>query len=335
MTVPSNASDGPTIRDIAREAGVSTATVSRALKNQPGLSETTRTRLVELARQMGYDVNKLHPIKARRIGLFLHVQHFGVLPNPFYFPVIHGAEQACSAAGMALSYSSVSGAETVEELVKLHEVDGLLCAGHMDQATLHAFGRTGKPVVLLDHQHPAFPSVNNDNFQGAYQITRHLMQMGRGRVAYLGGPRHHSVIQRQHGYLQALMDGGVGVDVDLIVQRSFSNGLPEVQGLLQGLLRLPEPPDAIFTHNDEAALLLLEACKRLGIRVPEDLLVAGFDDLALAAHSVPSLTSVHVDKELLGKEGVRLLLNPRWQDEQVVLPVHLVVRQSSTPAQPD
>lgn len=323
----------PTVRDIALEAGVSTGTVSRALKGQPGLSEETRQQVLGVATSLGYDLGKLRPVKARRIGFLLHESHSGLTDNPFYFPVLHGVEVACRNSGIAFTYSSVGHGHNIQELVRLLEADGLICAGYWDASMLAEIVQAGRPVVLVDHSAAGLPSINTDNVSGAYQATQHLIATGRQRIAMMTGPQeHYSIQQRAQGYTQALLDAGRRPDPALIIRRTLDTDEAYLEASMK-VLNLPDRPDAVFAYNDRTALSLLQAAASAGVRVPEDLAVVGFDDITAASYSQPGLTTVSVDKERLGREGVRLLLHPRPQGSaQVMVPVRLVIRDSSRSA---
>ncbi|GGJ59112.1 LacI family DNA-binding transcriptional regulator [Deinococcus roseus] len=319
----------PTIRDVARQAGVSIATVSRALKNQPGLTEETRQQVLEAASALGYDLTKLRPIKARRIGFFMQRQSYSLSSNPFYFPVLHGVEDACRREGVALSYCAVSMEDNIAEIIRIQEVDALVCAGHFDPEMLAAFKRSGKPVILVDNHQPGYLTVNSDNLTGAYQATQHLIAMGRQRIGFISGPSHFSIHQRQQGYLQALSDAGRDADPTLMVQRYPIDEQAGAYPAMQQLLALKEPPDAVFAYNDESAIVAIQACLDAGLSVPEDIAIVGYDDIPNAAHGNPTLTTVHVDKEVLGREAVKLILHPKRRDDQVLVPVRLIIRQST------
>lgn len=319
----------PTIRDVAKQAGVSIATVSRALKNQPGLTEDTRRQVLEAAAVLGYDLTKLRPVKARRIGFFIGRANHALTSNPFYFPVLHGVEDACRKEGVALSYCQVAPEDNLPEVIRIQEVDALICAGHFDAEMLSAFKRSGKPVILVDNHQPGYLSVNTDNLTGAYQATQHLIAMGRKRIAFISGPGHFSIHQRQQGYLQALQDAGREVDPALMVQRYPIDEQAGAYPAMQQLLALKEPPDAVFAYNDETAIVAIQACVDAGLQVPDDIAIVGYDDIPNAAHGNPTLTTVHVDKEVLGREAVKLILHPKRKDDQVLVPVRLIIRQST------
>lgn len=163
-----------TIRDIARATGYSIGTVSRALKNQDGLTDRTRERICAVAREMGYDFAKLREGDVRRIAFLLHRQHNTKSASPFYLPVLHGAEDACRKRGIALSFVVVGPAEPVLDLVRLHQPDALLCAGFFEPELVAALRDTGKPMVLLDMRLPGYRSVNPDHALGGYLATSTL-----------------------------------------------------------------------------------------------------------------------------------------------------------------
>lgn len=320
---------GPTIRDVAKMAGVSLATASRALKNQSGLSEQTRQQVIEAAENLGYDLSNLHALKIKRVLFFLHQQHSSIAHNDFYFPVMHGVEQACRKENIAFSYCSIRSEDNLGELVQLQEADAVVCAGFLEPGMVAQLGKLGKPVVLVDHFEPDFFCVNMDNVTGAYLATQHLIAMGRKRVAFIMGQDHYSIHQRLHGYRQALMDAGRTIDEQLIVRRIPADEQAGAYPAMQQLLALRDPPDAVFTYNDATAMVAIQACADAGLSIPDDLAFVGFDDTPQASHSTPSLTTVHVDKERLGAEAVKHILHPNHKEKNLLVPVRLTIRQSS------
>ncbi|UWX64115.1 LacI family DNA-binding transcriptional regulator [Deinococcus rubellus] len=322
---------GVTIQDVARASGVSIATVSRALKQQSGLSEVTREQVVRAAHDLGYDTAKLRASKLRRISFLLHRQHTGLSANPFYSQVLHGVEDECRARGLTLHFSSLNAGDNVAEMVGWHGTDGLLCVGFFEAAVMEQLRALGLPLVLIDHFAPGLPCVNSDNFGGAHWATTHLLNTGRRRVAFIGGPDHHSIRGRWLGYRQALYDAGVPADPALDVRRDPLDEEEGAAGAMRSLLALPEPPDAVFAFNDVTAILAMQVCQEAGLRVPDDVAFVGFDDLDAAALTHPPLSTLRVDKEALGARGVQLLLE-RGGPDQIEIPVELLVRASSAEA---
>lgn len=321
-----------TIRDIARSAGVSVGTVSRALKNQPGLTEETRRQIEAAADQLGYDRSKLQRSRIRRVAFLLHRQHNTLASSPFFSPILHGAEEACRREGIALSFLSLGPADPIADQLRLHHPDALLCAGFFEAELLAVLRQGGKPIALIDAKARGFTSVNPDHRGGAYRATCHLIERGCRRIAYLGGwPAHYSIRERAQGYRQALFDHGILADPQL--ETFFQPGTDLEQGAQEAmhyLLSLPQPPDAVFAFNDSTALIAMHAAQERGLRVPRDIAFVGFDDITAAALARPPLTTLRIDKEQLGAEGLRLLLRTAADEiTDHVLPVQLIERESS------
>ena len=325
-------SQSVTIRDIARFAGVSPGTISRALKNEPGLTETTRQMVLCAAQTLGYDFGNLRRKRMRRMTFLLHRQHNTAASSPFYSPVLHGAEEACRKQGIVLSFMAVGPADGVTEQLRMHAPDAIVCAGFFEPELLNALRASGKPLVLIDMKLRGYSSVNPDNLMGGYLATRHLIGLGRSRVAMLCGPLgHYSIRERNKGYRQALFDAG------LLADPRYEAHLPEGVDLetgaceaMQSLLALPHPPDAVFCYNDSAALVAMRCCLAAGLKVPHDVSIAGFDDISHAVQGHRPLTNLRVDKKALGAMGVELLLAGQ-PDPPVdkVAPVELIVRAST------
>jgi len=319
---------GVTIQDVAQAAGVSIGTASRAFRQQGGLSEATRQQVLRAARDLGYDTARLRAGKLRRVSFLLHRQHTGLSANPFYSHVLHGVEDECRARGLTLHFSSLDASDDVADVIRWHGTDGLLCVGFFEPGLLAQLRGLGLPLVLVDHFAPDLPSVNSDNVGGAHRAVTHLLETGRRRVAFIGGPDHHSICGRWLGYRQALYDAGVPADPALDVRREPLDSEQGAAGAMSALLALPQPPDAVFAFNDTTAILAMRACQEAGLNVPEDVAFVGFDDLDAAAHTHPPLSTVRVDKEALGTRGVDLLLE-RGGQKQLEVGVELIVRESS------
>lgn len=323
-----------TIRDVARAAGVSAGTVSRALKNRYGMSEETRNKVIEVAQQLGYGLEQRRSRKLRRILFLLHRQHQGVHSNLFYSPVLHGAEDTCAEAGIALSFASVGSEAQAEEQIRMHEPDAIICAGYFEADVLKAVCRSSLPLVLVDHCMEGISSINDDNAAGGYAVVRHLLESGYKRIAFISGPpAHYSIRLREQGYRQALYDAAILTDPAYVAV--YADGLDPAEAsarCMDFLLDLPVRPDAVFAFNDLTALVAISRCQRRGLRVPEDIGVCGYDDIVSAATAHPALTTVSVDKEGLGREAVRqiqALTSGEVIPTSFFQPVRLVVRESS------
>ena len=322
-----------TIRDIARATGLSTGTISRALKNQNGLTESTRTKVYQMAKELGYDFDNLKQSRIRRIAFLLHKQHNTLASSPFFSLVLHGADAACRREGIALSLITISPAEPIMEQIRLHQPDAILCAGFFEPELLFALSTTGKPLALVDMRQVGYTSINPDHRLGAYLATRHLIQSGRQRIAMLSGPQsHYSIQERSHGFRKALYDAKMLANPELeIAIPHQSQEEDSVRHAMRDLLSMSKTPDAVFCYNDNTALIAMHTCLSLGLKIPHDIAIVGFDDISAAAKAIPPLTTVKVDKEALGSEGIALLLRKSDQSPlEKIMAVQLIVRESST-----
>lgn len=326
-----------TVRELAKAAGVSIGTVSRALRGQPGLSEQTRAEVLRVAEQLGYDTDKLHSTgKPRRI-LFLYNRGIGALTtNQFYSIVLHGAETACREAGVLLSLMSVAPGDDVAAKARRFESDALLATGYFDSESMTAIRQCELPLVLVDHFHAGAHCVNDDNLNGAWLATRHLLEGGAQRPAAIFGPMsHHSVALRAKGFRRALFEAKRLSDPDYEVTLDPALSYTDAgRDAMRRLLALTPRPDAVFAYNDETALNAIDVCVEAGLRVPEDIRFVGYDDIVAASHSKPPLSTVRVDKELLGRLGAQALIQGETTPTDTLLPVELVLRDSSRPAKP-
>lgn len=330
MTATESATS-PTVRDVARHAGVSVGTVSRTLNNQPGIAQATRERVLHAVHQLGYDLANLRQGRLRRLSFLYHRQHNALTSNLFYSHVLHGVEEACRLEKINLSFSSLGPDDALAELIGRQEAEGLVCVGFFEPQQLAAIAQLRVPAVLVDHWRPNFACVNSDNFGGAYLATEHLIRQGRGRVAFIGGPlTHYSIAQRQQGYRHALLSNGLPLDPNLELPRDPIHSEDEgTESAVRRLLALSPRPDAVFAFNDATALRAMRALQLAGLRVPQDIAVVGFDDVDAAASALPPLSTVRVDKEELGRRGVELLLSRQTEPNQVIVPVTFVPRASS------
>ncbi|WP_271010130.1 LacI family DNA-binding transcriptional regulator [Paucibacter sp. B51] len=328
-----------TVSDIAARAGVSVMTVSRALSGKGYVAEATRERVLAMAQAMGYVANL--GAKALKGGR-THV--LGLLVTDFESPVVAAIINAISRvvkqAGMDLIIYDIApneGGQARPEVVPLLSslCDGLLLilpGQHAEQ--LEHFQRTELPVVLVNYWRAPtpLPVVRADNYEGAYALTRHLLDLGHRRIAFVRGTAYSGQSQeRERGFAAALGQAGLAPAPELVVEGNFGQRSGFEQGLQ--LLDLAEPPTAVFCANDLMALGLLDAARARGLQVPEDLSLVGFDDIPAAAHTHPALTTVQQDYEQLGGSAVRLLLQQIEAGVQrgirVELQSSLVIREST------
>jgi LacI family transcriptional regulator, repressor for deo operon, udp, cdd, tsx, nupC, and nupG len=327
---------GITIRDVANRAGVSIGTVSRALKNQAGLGEDTRMQVLRAALELGYNTDNLRQNKIRRVSFVVGRLDTDVPANPFYSHVLHGVEDASREFEIVLQYLTLRPGDRNRtlEMIRRHEADALLCVSFFEPRMLERITGLGIPMVLVDHFAPGFPSVNMDNIAGAKLAVQHLVEAGKKRIAFVNGPGHYSIRQRLRGFQEALFEANMPLDPALVTMEVDVNQTPNIreqnQNAILELLALPNPPDAMFCWNDESALLAIRCCLEKGLRIPQDMAIVGFDDIDAAVQANPSLTTIRVNKELLGRRGLERLIDRKDDAESLdLIPVELVVREST------
>lgn len=318
------------VRDIAQRAGVSVGAVSRALNFRPGLGEETRQRIIAAAQEMGYDFSRLHEEKIKKILFVLHRQHNTSRAMNFYSPVLLAVENACREHNIALSFLALGPTDNVAQQIAKHAPDALLCVGFIEPEIIGVLRKMPLPMVLVDHAIPGLTCVNPDNYEGSRMVTRYLIEQGHRRIAFLASSMaHYSIYQRERGYRQALFDAGILLSPQYeATAPALSDLTTSLEYALDELMALPEPPDALFCYNDAAAMVAINYCQNRGINVPGDLAIAGFDDIDLAAHITPALTTLAVDKEALARTAVEKLLAQSTASE-TLLPVILKVRASA------
>ncbi|MBV9880190.1 MAG: LacI family DNA-binding transcriptional regulator [Gemmatirosa sp.] len=305
-----------TIRDVARLAGVSVATVSRALTGSGPVSGDTRARIVAAAEELRYTPNasarSLVSSRTSTVGFLLPD-----LYGEFFSEVIRGADLAARAHGYHLLVSSTHGGRDEAEAA-LHamrgRVDGLLVmAPDPGAAALAADLPRSVPVVLLNG--PArltgADAVAVDSYGGARAMVRHLLAIGHRRIAYVAGPEsNHDAAERRRGWRTALRAGGIVPARDWELPGDFTEdgGYAAARRLLAASGAGTARPTAIFAANDVMAIGAISAVGEAGLRVPEDVAVVGFDDIPMARYVNPPLTSVHVAIHELGARAVARLI---------------------------
>jgi LacI family transcriptional regulator len=326
-----------TIKDVAREAGVSVATVSRVFNDSELVSEATRQTVRDVANRLNY-----WPHGVARSLITNRTHALGVLlPDlygEFYSEVIRGIDLEARRTGLhvLVSSSHASACELVAAMRSMRgRIDGLIVmAPDVDAPeVLQGWGRS-VPLVVLDPGSAVdeCDTISIANYEGAYAMVRHLLALGHRRVAMITGPEGNiDARQRLAGYRQALQAGGGEQAGELEIPGDFT----EFSGYEAAarLLALAPRPTAAFAANDYMAVGLMGALSDADVRVPEDIAVTGFDDIAMARYLNPSLTTVHVDMLQMGGRAVeRVLLmqrdGPAARRIHEVLPTTLVVRRS-------
>jgi DNA-binding LacI/PurR family transcriptional regulator len=326
--------------DIARLAGVSVSTVSRALNGSTLINEATRERIGQLARSLNYSIN----LSAQNLRLQKNQTVAVVVPydasarqhisDPFFLSIVGAIADALTDRGhdMLLSRVDAEALDSASALYDSGKAIGIIIIGqwrHHDQ--LNELAARKVPVVVWGGQLPQqlYCSVGGDNVTGGALATRHLLQQGRKRIVFVGDAQLPEVKLRLQGYHQALREAGVPVDskLELPVPFDVAAAREPLARLCNGRVRF----DGLVACSDLLALQAVQALRASGREVPADVAVVGYDDMPLAPWSDPPLTTVHQPVALAGAELVDALLTLLRGERAAprTLPVHLVVRDSA------
>lgn len=330
-----------TIKDIARELGISPSTVSRALKDHPDISPQTKIQVRDLVEKMKYKPNAIAlSLKSRKTNII------GVIVpemvHHFFSSVISGIEEEAIRAGynVMIFQSNESYDREVLNIRALlaSRVDGVLASL---SKTTHKFGHFRElmeneiPLVLFDRVSDDIETdkVIVDDFTGAFEAVEYLIRTGCKRIAHFAAPQHLKIgYFRQRGYITALEKNGITVDDRLIIKCDTHNEALEITGKI---MDLPEPPDAIFCVNDLTATGVLKILKKMQLRVPEDISVVGFTDGLVSTVTDPPMTTVSQHGFEMGTLAAKILLNrietgiENFKPLTQVIKTDLVIREST------
>lgn len=331
----------PGIHDVARAAGVSISTVSRALRGYRDVNSETRRRVQAAAHDLGYTPDAAgRALKSGRtdtVAVLVSGSHGPALLDTFYVEVLGGLEDQLAANQLSLLLVRAGG-DGVRRVLQGGRCDGVVALGcDLPLALLQGLKRAGTPLVLTDA--PSWPggapNVTVANEAGGYEAAHHLLAGGRRRVAFIAEtPDDPNFLLRRRGYLRAHHDAGVRAAPERLQAGSLGpdGGYLATRKLLQAA-----PFDAIFAANDTAAFGALRALAEAGLRVPDDVAVVGFDDVLWSRYSHPPLSTLRVPRRALGAEAAAKLITllKGGTAEPLELPVSLIVRESSLPTRPD
>lgn len=324
------------IKDIAKKAGVSPSTVSRALHNHPRISTATKIYIQNLARAMGYVPSTVarNLVARQSATIGVAINH---LSDPYYTRMILGIEDAAATNGYQIILSSFN-RDPQRELATVYDfhkrrMDGIIIASsEITSAYSAPDSNFFMPVVLINR--PTFPfSVSVNGFSGSKKVVEHLIELGHRRVAYVTwGSEHPDGLNRLGGYQTALQEHNLPVNPQLIIDGDggITGGIKAVPQLLS----LPEPPTAIFCFNDMTAIGVINGLYKKGYEVPRDFSVAGFDDLEMASYYHPPLTTVRQPTYRVGRRAVNMLLRLINGDTDIspeILEPEFIVRESTAP----
>ncbi|WP_248616763.1 LacI family DNA-binding transcriptional regulator [Paraoerskovia marina] len=325
-----------TIGDVARDAGVSVATVSKVINGRYGVAVATSARVHEVIERLGYEsslvARSLRSTRTNVIGIL--VAEF----EPFSTELLKGISDAVADTGyelLAYSAGGRPGADVGWEQRYLSRLSGTLIDGAILVTPTVVDPHPGIPVVAVDpHLGPEGPpTVDSDNLGGARLATSHLVGLGHRRIGFLGGREDlESSRLREEGYRAALAEAGIAVDPDLLRVGGYRSDTADLPA--HELLTLPDAPTAVFAANDLTAIRTVEVARSLGLDVPGDVSVVGFDNVPESALCTPPLTTVEQPLRRMGAEALRLLLDLLAGGDRphhVRLETTLVERASTAP----
>lgn len=330
-----------TMKDVAREAGVSINTVSRALNGKPDVNEDTKKRILEIADRLNYVPNSLAK------GLVTkNTKTIGVIvsdnANPVFARIIKGTEDFARSKGYNIILCNTDEKYEREEealrLLREKRVDGLvitLTPAQKKRTDILELKRSGVPFVLLNRHMDEMITdyVINDNVYGAYLAVTHLVKSGHKRIGYISGPSHiSSATERLEGYRKALLENNIEFDNSLVKESNLK--MEDGTRLMKEFLQLENRPTAVFAYSDLLAIGVLKALKETKLRVPKDMALVGYDDIEFSSLLEVPLTTVHQPRYRIGEEGAKILINRIEKKDseglhQIVLKPELVIREST------
>lgn len=330
---------GVSMADIARLADVSKPTVSRVLSGSPLVTEATRKRVLKIAREHGYAVNrnaqKLRQTRTDTVAVVLdfHSYRGGRIADPFIFELLAGVAEALSVRSLdlLLSTSVSEGARDYQDQLRARVVDGFIFLGQGNrEPMLRELARSGAPFVVWGAVDPAEPYcvVGSDNFVGGKLAGGYFLKCGRKRWLFIGNDNHAEFRMRHEGLSAAASESGAEVSIDTLAFEDMS--YVATYGVVKDYLVTHTAPDAIFTFSDTAAMAAIAALREAGLASPRDFALVGYNDIPPARHFTPAITTVAQETHLAGAILVEKLMQmvEGGRATSTVLPTHLIVRET-------
>lgn len=326
-----------TITDVAQAAGVSVATVSKVINSRYGVAAATTAKVQSVIDELGYEssliARSMRSHRTHVIGIL--VAEF----EPFSTEILKGAGGALADTNyelLAYTGARQSGGAGWEQRY-LSRLSGSLIDGALIVTPTVVTTKSSVPVVAIDpHEGPLGPyTVDSDNLTGAYQATRHLIDLGHRRIAFLGGrPDLASSALREGGYRNALAEAGIEADLGLIRSGDYSRNLSLAP--VREMLSLSDRPTALFAANDLSAIGAMETAAEMGLKIPTDLSIVGFDNIPESTRTAPPLTTIHQPIQEMGARAIEMLIDliegNETGEKHIRLPTSLIKRGSTAPA---
>lgn len=318
------------MQDIAKLAGVSPGTVSNALNNRKGVGKETKERILKIAEEMGYDRNSKEENNVIRFIIFKK-QGYVVSDTPFFSALIEGIERECRSEGFELIVSHIihdeHNYEDIQEIIKQEQISGiLLLATEMDEIDLQPFEKLNIPVILLDNYFSGvdFDHVLINNAQGAHQAVKSLVKNGHKEIGCLGSSKLIKNFRyRYEGFKEALIEEKVGInhEYEVVLEPTLEGAYRDMKEVLSD--KSFKLPTAYFALNDIIAFGAIRAMKEVGIKIPEDVSIVGFDDMPFCEISNPRLSTVRVHKQHIGKIAVKRLIQKIVDKDEVKFKIEI------------
>jgi len=330
-----------TIYDVAKEAAYSISTVSKVLNNSTNVSSRARKKVLEAIETLDYVPNSsartLATKKSNMIGVVFS-ENLGVgMAHPFFGPVIEGFRKFVDMHNYDLLFvsRSIKGEESYTNQLIRRGVDGIVVfSTDSDQSDLKIYRELGIPCVFIDMDVNDFNSVYSDNYHGALMAVDHLVALGHQKIAHIHGESTGFIgVERMRGFNDAISTHGLNTPEQYIMNGGYYSADGGRIAMMK-LLRLNEPPTAVFVSGDQMAIGAIQAIKEYGLRVPEDISVVGFDDIEIAKYMEPALTTIAQDKEKIGQQAgllaIESILNPNCLPVKKTIPVRLIKRETTS-----
>ncbi len=330
-----------TIRDVARKAGVSIGTVSRAFNNYSDISEKTREQILSIAEDLGYKANGMkknsESSKNFRVAVLIEDYDTNAVLNPMVFETMMAFKNVASRQGYEViilsTTTDIQKDKKLMELFQEKKLDGAFIMGiKLSDEYFKELSSISYPCVLFDVRvkNPNITCIGVDNIQGAFMAVEHLIKHGHKKIAFINGHKNAFVsYERLSGYYLALSSYNIEIDQNLIVHSDFtSNGGKKA---IEELLSSGKEFSAVFCASDLMAIGAIEAFDSLGISVPDDISIVGFDDITIAQYVNPKLTTIKQDREKIGASAANALINlinEQTLDRGLVMP-ELIEREST------
>jgi len=327
-----------TMQDIARLANVSTPTVSRVLNDSPLVTGETRERVLGVARQHGYAVNrnaqKLRQARTNTVAVMLDFgsHRHGAIGDPFIFELLAGVSEALSIRNqeLLLSPPGLDTARAYADFFQARGADGFIVLGQGTRdAMLRAVARTNVPLVVWGAVAPdaGYCSVGSDNVAGGRLAGEHFLERGRKRWLFVGDTRHEELRLRYEG-LKLAAEGRSDVSIDLLAIASMA--FHATAETVTEYLRQAPAPDAVFAFSDTAAMAAIGAFKARGLTAPHDFSLVGYNDIPPAAHFSPAITTIEQKTDVAGALLVEKLMQlvDGGRPRSITLPTRIIVRET-------